>query len=79
MNTSTNTNQTYDTMKITMRTTPTGFGRHTMAGALLAMALTASAVGFAAMGHADDDTQTRAPIQHLLRRLPPLRRRGSTD
>ncbi|HZC89058.1 MAG TPA: hypothetical protein VE400_00025 [Mycobacterium sp.] len=37
MNTSTNTNQTYDTMKITMRTTPTGFGRHTMAGALLAM------------------------------------------
>jgi hypothetical protein len=57
MNTSTNTNQTYDTMKITMRTTPTGFGRHTMAGALLAMALTASAVGFAAMGHADDDTQ----------------------
>jgi hypothetical protein len=57
MNTSANTNQIHDTTKITVRTTPTGFRRRTMAGVLLVMALTASAVGFAAMSHADDDTQ----------------------
>jgi hypothetical protein len=57
MNTSGNTNQTHNTAKITVRTTPAGFRHRTMAGALLVMALTASAVGFAAMSHADDDTQ----------------------
>lgn len=54
MNTSANTNQTHTTARITAPTTPSGFRRRTMAGALLVMALTASAVGFAAMSHADD-------------------------
>jgi hypothetical protein len=58
MNTSTNTNQTHDTTKITARTTPTGFRRRTMAGTLLVMALTATAVGFAATSHADTGEQT---------------------
>jgi hypothetical protein len=57
MNTSANTNQIHDTTKTTRRTTPTGFRHRTMAGAVLVMALTASAVGFAAMSHADDATQ----------------------
>ena len=61
MNTSTNTNQIHDTSNIDKRTTPTGFRRRTMAGALLVMALAASAVGFAAMSQAaDDDTHTPA-------------------
>lgn len=54
MNTSANTNQIHTTTKITGRTTPVGFRRRTMAGALLIMALTGSAVGFAATSHADD-------------------------
>jgi hypothetical protein len=57
MNASANTNQIHHTTKTTMRTTPSGFRRRTMAGALLVMALTTSAVGFAAMSRADDDTQ----------------------
>jgi len=57
MNTSANTNHIHDAPKVIVRTTPTGFRRHTMAGALLVTALTASAVGFAAMSNADDDTQ----------------------
>ena len=55
MNTSANTNQIHDTTKVTVRTTPIGFRRRTMAGALLVMALTSTAVGFAAMSRADDD------------------------
>jgi hypothetical protein len=57
MNTSTNTNQIHDTSKADKPTTPTGFRCRTMAGALLVMTLAASAVGFAAMSHADDETQ----------------------
>jgi hypothetical protein len=54
MNTSATINQVYYTTKTTARTTPTGFRRRTMAGALLVMALTVSAIGFAAISHADD-------------------------
>jgi hypothetical protein len=48
MNTSTNT-----TARITARTTPVGFRRRTIAGALLAMTITGTAVGLAATSHAD--------------------------
>jgi hypothetical protein len=54
MNTSAHINQTYDTTKNTARTTPAGFRRRTLAGALLVMTLTATAVGLAATSHADD-------------------------
>jgi hypothetical protein len=57
MNTSEITNQIHETTRVVVRTTPTGFRRRTMAGALLVMALTGSAVGFAAMSHADDAIQ----------------------
>jgi len=56
MNTLEKTNQMHDSTKTVARTTPTGFRRRTLAGALLVMALTASAVGFAAASHADDNT-----------------------
>jgi hypothetical protein len=77
MNTSATTNQVYYTTKITARTTPTGFRRRTMAGALLVMALTASAVGFAAISHADDtqipgtDPTTAAPSAAAALPWPP--------
>jgi hypothetical protein len=48
MNTSTNT-----TARITARTTPVGFRRRTIAGALLATTITGTAVGLAATSHAD--------------------------
>jgi hypothetical protein len=48
MNTSTNT-----TARIAARTTPAGFRRRTIAGALLAMTITGTAVGLAATSHAD--------------------------
>jgi hypothetical protein len=51
MNTNTNIN---DISRITARTTPVGFQRRTMAGALLVMGLTATAVGLASTSHADD-------------------------
>ncbi len=54
MNTSTNTNQTLDTTTSTAGATGIGFLRRTMAGALLATAVTAIAVGLAATSHADD-------------------------
>ncbi len=54
MNTSTDTNQTHDTTASTARATEIGFLRRTMAGALLATAITATAVGLAAAAHADD-------------------------
>jgi hypothetical protein len=54
MNISTNTNQIHDTTKIAARPTPVGFRRRTMAGALLVMGLTGTAVGLAATSHADD-------------------------
>jgi hypothetical protein len=73
MNTSANTNHIHDAPKVPVRTTPTGFRRRTMAGALLVMALTASAVGFAAMSHADDDTQIPGtdPAISVLAPAPP--------
>jgi hypothetical protein len=52
MNTSTNTNQTHDTMTSTARAT--GFLRRNIAGALLAMAFAATGIGFAATSYADD-------------------------
>jgi len=83
MNTSTNTNQTHDTTKITARTTPAGFRLRTMAGALLIAGLTASAVGFAAGAHADDgapglniDTPAIAPAL-VAPWLPTIDRFGS--
>ena len=48
MNTSTNT-----TARIAARTTPVGFRRRTIAGALLAMTITGTAVGLAATSRAD--------------------------
>jgi len=54
-----------------MRTTPTGFRRRTMAGTLLVMALTTSAVGFAATSRADDDTQSAPPPAVTLPWQPP--------
>ena len=58
MNTSTNTNKIHDTTKIAARTTAAGFRRRTIAGTLLVMGLTATAVGLAAAGHADDGAST---------------------
>jgi hypothetical protein len=52
MNTSANINQTHDTTTSTARAT--GILRRTVAGALLATAITATAVGLAATSHADD-------------------------
>jgi len=54
MNTSTNTNQTHDTTTSTARTMGIGFLRRGLAGALLATAFAATAVGFAAATRADD-------------------------
>ena len=53
MNTSTDTNQTHDTTTNTPRATAIGFRRRTMAGALLVMGITATAVGLAGPSHAD--------------------------
>jgi hypothetical protein len=53
MNTSANTNQTHDTTTRTARATGIGFLRRSMAGALLATAITATAVGLAATSQAD--------------------------
>src|ERR1700731_4304120 len=53
MNTSANTNQAHHTTTGTARATGTGFLRRGMAGALLATAITATAVGLAAARHAD--------------------------
>ena len=52
MNISTNTNQTCDITTSTARAT--GIGRRITAGAVLATAITATAVGLAATSHADD-------------------------
>ena len=54
MNTSANTNQIHDTMTCTVRPTGIGFPRRGMAGALLATAITATAVVLAAAAYADD-------------------------
>jgi hypothetical protein len=54
VNTSANTNQTHDTTTSTARATGIEFLRRSMAGALLATAITATAVGLAATVHADD-------------------------
>jgi hypothetical protein len=54
MNTSANTNQVHDTTTNTAHDMGIGFLRRGMAGALLATAITATAVGFAAASHADD-------------------------
>lgn len=53
MNTSTNTNQTLDTTTSSASATGTGFLRRSMADAVLAAAITATAVGLAATSHAD--------------------------
>ena len=53
MNTSAITNQTHDTTTSTARATGIGFLRRSAAGALLATAISATAVGFAATSHAD--------------------------
>jgi hypothetical protein len=52
----------------TARATAIGFRRRTLAGALLVMGITATAVGLAATGHADDgapapSTEATAPAQ----------------
>lgn len=60
MNTSENTNQTHDTVKITAPTTPVKIWRRAMAGALLAMACSATTVGFAGTAYADDSTPAPA-------------------
>ncbi|MGE2818153.1 hypothetical protein ACQI5H_23875 [Mycobacterium heidelbergense] len=61
MNTSTNINQTHAPTTSTARTTASGFRRRTMAGVLLAMGITATAVGFAATSHADEGAPAPAP------------------
>jgi hypothetical protein len=53
MHTATNTDQVRATTTSTARSKPSGFLRRTMAGTLMATALTASAVGFAATSQAD--------------------------
>jgi len=53
MNTSAITNQAHHTPTSTARVTGTGFLRRGIAGALLATAITATAVGLAATSHAD--------------------------
>jgi hypothetical protein len=53
MNTSANTNQAHHTSTSSARVTGIGFLRRGMAGALLATAITATAVGLAATSHAD--------------------------
>ena len=53
MNTSANTNQIHHTTTGTARVTGTGFLRRGIAGALLATAISATAVGLAATSHAD--------------------------
>ncbi len=58
MNNSTNTTQTHDTTTSPARTTAIGFRRPTMAGSLLIMAITATAVSLAATSHADPDAST---------------------
>jgi len=54
MSTSTSTNQTLDTTTTTARATGIGVLRRGMAGALLATAITATAVGLSATSHGDD-------------------------
>ena len=54
MNTATNTNQIHTATARSARTTPCGFRRRCVAGALMVTTLTATAVGFAATSHADD-------------------------
>jgi hypothetical protein len=54
MNTSANTAQTHDTTTSAARATGIGFLRRSMAGALLATAITATGIGLAATSHADD-------------------------
>ena len=53
MNTSANTTQAHDATTSTARATGTGFLRRSMAGAVLAAAITATGVGLAATSHAD--------------------------
>jgi hypothetical protein len=65
MNTSASTNQIHDTTTSTARAMGIGFLRRGMAGALLATAITATAVGLAATSHADDGPpapNTQSPI-----------------
>jgi hypothetical protein len=66
MNTSANTNQTHDTTTSTARATGIGFLRRGMAGALLATAITATALGLAATSQADRG----APAQNTA--IPPV-------
>jgi hypothetical protein len=54
MNTSAITNQTHHITTNTAHATGIGFQRRCMASALLAAAITATAVGLAATSHADD-------------------------
>ena len=56
MNTSANTNQTQDNTTSALRAKGIGILRRGMAGALLATAISATAVGLAATSHADDGT-----------------------
>jgi hypothetical protein len=72
MNTSANTNQIHATARVAARTTPVGFRRRTMAGALLVTALTAIAVGFAATSHADDDAPNPGTDTAAVAPAPPL-------
>lgn len=60
MNTSQKTNQNHDLTTSTPRTTAPQFRRRTMGGALLAMAITATAVGFAATSHANPGVPAHA-------------------
>jgi hypothetical protein len=53
MNTSANTNQIHHTTTSSARATGIGFLRRSLAGALLASAITATAIGLAATSHAD--------------------------
>jgi hypothetical protein len=68
MNTSANTNQARGTTTSAPRTTPSGFRRRTMAGALVIMAITATAVGLAATSHADPGAP--APNPHTTAPVP---------
>lgn len=70
MNTSANTNQVHDTAS-TARATRIGFRRRSIAGAALAIAISASAVGLAATGHADGGGATSPAATTQLQSLIP--------
>src|SRR5262245_31345378 len=79
MNTSANTNQAQGTVTNTARPTRIGLRRRSMAGALLAAAITASAVGLAATAYADGGQTTQAAATQLQSQIPTPANTQRTD